>query len=369
MSIIDFNKTSAVKENNLENKDENKNHKDENKDEIELENLKTKNFTKTGKGDITFETFQNFIKIFFTDLTEETYKKIISPPVLNMEEINLNLFDLKCKNLSENDINIEDLLISSIISDENEEFDLEKELNKEKLSENKSSDNKSSENKSGDNDELLKKEDNENYDLILSHEKMNDNSDTLNEEDKSDDSEISENEKNTIQNIKNDNLECSKKYLHDIQLNLEQEKIPKEFFIEYKNLIEKIELRNINIEENPLIDLLKTQIEINNQRREILKEELNEKIKYIGLLKTLREIDKKIEKLIFKKLKIKRKKKQDEISEHVIKMIEERNKFVEIFKEDFDKAKELLTFKKDLFDNKNVDASIFGLEKFNIFPE
>lgn len=318
-----------------------------------------------GKIEISFEAFQSFLKCYFSDLSQESFQKIVSPPILNIDEINTNLFDLKCENLTETDVNIDELLITAIMSDEDEDFELEK-CNISSLKDDETSNTYSEKN------EETEREMDEPFDQT---EKNLEDSDITVEKDEDDEELIFEledsQEKDTdSQNTPVPDTEIQTTYENDIIINrnIGEEKIPLSFFKEYKRFIEKIELKNLNTEGNPLIDLLKKQIDVNNTRRERLKEELQKKIKYIAVFKTLREIDKRIEKLLFKKLKQKRKKKGEEESEFISKMIEERKIFKEAFKEDLDVAYDMLKLTGDLFNDENVDVSFLGLETLNMFP-
>lgn len=284
---------------------------------------------KDGKSEISYDTFQNYLKCYFNDFSNESFEKIVSLPVINIDEINVNLFNLKCNNLTQNEINLDELLVSALLSDEESEID-----------------------------------NNIFTSVNLDHTKIHDDLNYMQNE-SIDDYEKS-NSLDSILFNQNDILGF------DIfsNINNQYNEIPDAFFEEYRKFAEKIEMKNLNIEEeNPLMDLLKQQIDINNRRREILRSELNKKIKYMAILKTLREIDRKIEKHVFKKIKTKRKKKAEENHDHVYKMIEERNKFYEIFKDEINSAFEILHIKNNIFEDDNVDISGFGLEKQNVFPD
>lgn len=164
----------------------------------------------------------------------------------------------------------------------------------------------------------------------------------------------------------------SNNYDDDILLKSikENETVIDEFFETYKGFCDEIDLNNINIrEEDKIVELLKKQIRVNNVRRERLKEVLEKKLETLAILRLLREIDKRIEKIAFKRIKTKRKKKPDENFQQLFELIQERNQFYDAFKNEIDSASEVLNISKNIFEDENVDVSSFGFAKRNIFPD
>lgn len=330
---------------------------------------------KNNKSQIPFETFQTFIRPYFEDLPFETYQKIIMPPIFNIEEINTNLFNLKCDNLADMDMDLDELLVGAILSDDDEDFELENFQSpdvKQDISQTVSEKKKHSVDylvKNIDESDISEEKDDEsNADAEDSNEKTN----ILHNlhEDIARESPSILNDKSIIYDKERQETDSITKYENDISpnRNINEDRIPAEFFQEYKKFIDQIELKNLNMDQSPLVDLSKKQIEINNSRREKLGEILPIKIRHIAVLKTLREIDKKIEKHVFKRIKQKKKKKGEENPDFISKLIGERNIFTETYKQEIENALEVLSIRENLFESDNVDVSHLGLDKSNMFP-
>lgn len=347
---------------------EQKNKQNDNKESTQIS---PETSSKSGKSQIPFETFQTFLRPHFEDMSVESYQKIIIPPIFNTEEINTNLFKLKCDNLTDMDINLDELLVNAILSDEEETFELEN-LRVHDIKQ-----------------ETLQSISDKNILPIDYMDKDIDASDVS--EEKEEESNIDEESNEKITDIDEDiaqnfsdilddqtithdkeqqETEYITKYENDIlaNRNINENRIPVTFFEEYKEFIDQIELKNLNIDQCPIVDLLKQQIEINNSRREKTRKILNIKIKHIAILKTLRDIDKKIEKHVFKRIKQKKKKKGDENPDFILKLIGERNIFTQIYKQEMENAFNVLEIKENIFENDNVDIAHLGLDNLNMFP-
>ncbi|KRH93852.1 putative Histone acetyltransferases subunit 3 protein [Pseudoloma neurophilia] len=310
------------------------------------------------KNQIPFETFHLFLKPYFEDISLETYQQLTKIPNYDIDEINTNLFNLKCNNLTDFDIDLDELLISALLSDDEGDFELEKcNISETKL------------------ESPLKNLEKEKSETIMKElEKNMADSDLTIEKEESDSLE----KENETKIDDQDSNECTDseiktptgQYEYDIVFNrnVGTDRIPNTLFTEYKTFIEKIDLGNLNMEQSPLIDLLKKQIEINSKRREKLKIFLQEKLKHMAIIKILREMDKKIEKHVFKKLKQKRKKKGEENCELVTKLLEDRKIYVERYKTEIAAAYEVLSIKEDIFNDENVDVSHLGIETIDMFP-
>lgn len=239
--------------------------------------------------EITYEDFNIFLQDFFCDITKDIYEEIVSFPVIDAEDINANLYRSKCIYLSQNEINIDDLLVFALLDE-------------------------------------------------------NDNNIEIGEKTYSDDI-------------------CLKSFT-------ENETVADEFFDRYKSFCEKIDLKSINIQdENKIMKFLKEQAKINNKRRKKLNEVLDNKLKTLSILKFLREIDKRIEKIVFKRIKNKRKRKVDDNISQILELIFERNKFYEAFKCEIDSAFNVLNISKSIFKDENIDISKYGFVSKNFFPD
>ncbi|ELQ75307.1 putative Histone acetyltransferases subunit 3 protein [Trachipleistophora hominis] len=256
-----------------------------------IQNINTPNpnANKPSQSEVSYDDFNSFLQDFFSDITKDAFEEIVSFPVINVEDINVNLYKSKCIYLSQNEVNIDDLLVSALMSENNEESFVTK---------------------------------NRYEDDIL------------------------------FKPIK------------------ESETVVSEFFEKCKNFCEKIDLRNINIqEEDKIMGVLKKQIGINNGRRKNLSDILEKKLEVLSILKFLREIDKKIEKIAFKRIKNKRKKKSEDNIQQLLELIMERNQFYDAFKNEIETSLDVLSISHSIFNDENIDITSFGFAPKNFFPD
>lgn len=249
-------------------------------------NTQNPNVNKQNELEVSYDEFNIFLQDFFGDITKDAFEEIVSFPVINVEDINVNLYKSKCIYLSQNEIDIDDLLVSALLSENNEESFVTK-----------------------------------------------------------------------------------NRYEDDILFKpiRESETVASEFFEKYKSFCEKIDLRNINIqEEDKIMSVLKKQISINNSRRKVLSSILEKKLEVLSILKFLREIDRKIEKVAFKRIKNKRKKSEDNIQQ-LLELIVERNQFYDAFRDEIETALEVLSVSQNVFADENTDITSFGFMPKDFF--